>query len=122
MPAPWCSLSRRTCTLAIADGQASGRPPRLEGNYLRVDLVKVASGLGARAMRATTASQVRDALAETRDHDGPVVIVIPTIPHADLPPAGVWWDVAPAEVSEQDAVGQLRVDYEAALASQRWFG
>jgi 3D-(3,5/4)-trihydroxycyclohexane-1,2-dione acylhydrolase (decyclizing) len=112
----------RDATLAIADGQASGRPPRLEGNYLRVDLVKVASGLGARAMRATTASQVRDALAETRDHDGPVVIVIPTIPHADLPPAGVWWDVAPAEVSEQDAVGQLRVDYEAALASQRWFG
>jgi len=34
----------------------------------------------------------------------------------------VWWDVAPAEVSDQDAVAQRRADYEAGLASQRWFG
>ena len=27
------------------------------------------------------------------------MIVVPVIPHADLPGAGVWWDVAPAEVS-----------------------
>ena len=45
--------------------------------------------------------------ADTRDHDGPVVIVIPAIPHADLPP-GVWWDVAPAEVSDEENVAQLR--------------
>jgi 3D-(3,5/4)-trihydroxycyclohexane-1,2-dione acylhydrolase (decyclizing) len=51
-----------------------------------------------------------------------VVIVIPTIPHADLPPAGVWWDVAPAEVSGEDRVAQLRTEYEAGLATQRWFG
>jgi 3D-(3,5/4)-trihydroxycyclohexane-1,2-dione acylhydrolase (decyclizing) len=34
----------------------------------------------------------------------------------------VWWDVAPAEVSDQEAVAQLRAEYEAGLASQRWFG
>jgi 3D-(3,5/4)-trihydroxycyclohexane-1,2-dione acylhydrolase (decyclizing) len=101
---------------------ARAKPPRLEGGYLEVDLVKVAEGLGARALRATTADQVRAALAETRDHDGPVVIVIPAIPHADLPGAGVWWDVAPAEVSEQDAVARLRVEYEDGLATQRWHG
>jgi 3D-(3,5/4)-trihydroxycyclohexane-1,2-dione acylhydrolase (decyclizing) len=48
--------------------------------------------------------------------------VIPAIPHAELPGAGVWWDVAPAEVSDQEAVAQLRDEYEAGLASQRWFG
>jgi 3D-(3,5/4)-trihydroxycyclohexane-1,2-dione acylhydrolase (decyclizing) len=100
----------------------STKPARLEGGYLQVDLVKTAEGLGARALRATTAGEVRAALADTRDHDGPVVLVVPVIPHADLPGAGVWWDVAPAEVSEQEAVAQLRDEYEEGLASQRWYG
>jgi 3D-(3,5/4)-trihydroxycyclohexane-1,2-dione acylhydrolase (decyclizing) len=100
----------------------SGKPARLEGDYLQVDLVKTAEGLGAHALRATTADEVRAALDATRDHDGPVVLVVPVIPHADLPGAGVWWDVAPAEVSEQEAVAQLRSEYEEGLASQRWYG
>src|SRR6266487_6710641 len=75
-----------------------GSAPRLEGDYLRLDLVQVAAGLGARACRATTAAELREALSATRDHPGPVVIVVPVIPHADLPGAGVWWDVAPAEI------------------------
>lgn len=108
--------------LSLANGHSDGKTARLEGDYLRVDLVRIADGLGARAIRATTAAEVRAALSDTRDHDGPVVIVIPSIPHADLPPAGVWWDVAPAEVSDFDAVGQVRTEYEAGLATQRWFG
>jgi 3D-(3,5/4)-trihydroxycyclohexane-1,2-dione acylhydrolase (decyclizing) len=108
--------------LAGAAEGAGAKPPRLEGEYLDVDLVKVAEGLGARALRATTADQVRAALAETRDHRGPVVIVVPAIPHADLPGAGVWWDVAPAEVAEQEAVARLRAEYEDGLATQRWHG
>jgi 3D-(3,5/4)-trihydroxycyclohexane-1,2-dione acylhydrolase (decyclizing) len=108
--------------LAGAAEGAGAKPPRLEGEYLDVDLVKVAEGLGARALRATTADQVRAALAETRDHSGPVVIVVPAIPHADLPGAGVWWDVAPAEVAEQEAVARLRAEYEDGLATQRWHG
>ena len=108
--------------LAGAAEGAGAKPPRLEGEYLDVDLVKVAEGLGARALRATTAGQVRAALAETRDHRGPVVIVVPAIPHADLPGAGVWWDVAPAEVAEQEAVARLRAEYEDGLATQRWHG
>jgi 3D-(3,5/4)-trihydroxycyclohexane-1,2-dione acylhydrolase (decyclizing) len=101
---------------------AGAKPPRLEGEYLDVDLVKVAEGLGARALRATTADEVRQALAATRDHRGPVVIVVPAIPHADLPGAGVWWDVAPAEVADQETVARLRAEYEDGLATQRWHG
>ncbi|MFJ1747437.1 3D-(3,5/4)-trihydroxycyclohexane-1,2-dione acylhydrolase (decyclizing) [Streptomyces sp. NPDC088116] len=100
----------------------AGKPARLEGDYLQVDLVKTAAGLGARAIRATTADEVRTALAGTRDHNGPVVLVVPVIPHADLPGSGVWWDVAPAEVSEQETVARLRGEYEEGLASQRWYG
>jgi 3D-(3,5/4)-trihydroxycyclohexane-1,2-dione acylhydrolase (decyclizing) len=100
----------------------AGKPSRLDGEYLKVDLAQVAAGLGARAITAITAAEVRTALADTRDHPGPVVIVVPVIPHADLPGAGVWWDVAPAEVSEQNAVADLRTEYEQGLAGQRWFG
>jgi 3D-(3,5/4)-trihydroxycyclohexane-1,2-dione acylhydrolase (decyclizing) len=101
---------------------AAAKPGRLEGEYLQVDLVQVAAGLGARAVRAGSAAQVRQALAETRDHRGPVVIVVPVIPHADLPGAGVWWDVAPAEVSVRAGIEPLREEYRTGLATQRWFG
>ena len=96
--------------------------PRLEGDYLEVDLVGVAAGLGARAVRAHTAAEVREALAATRHHEGPVVIVVPVLPHVDLPGAGAWWDVAPAEVSTSPDVQALRAEYEAGLALQRWHG
>jgi len=112
----------REGSLDLAGDQDTPKPARLEGEYLRVDIVEVARGLGARAVRATTAAEVRAALEETRDHDGPVVIVVPTIPHVDLPGAGVWWDVAPAEVSEQETVARLRAEYEAGLVHQRWHG
>jgi 3D-(3,5/4)-trihydroxycyclohexane-1,2-dione acylhydrolase (decyclizing) len=108
--------------LDLAGEKAAEQQPRLDGAYLEVDLEEVAHGLGARAIRATTAEEVRAALGETRDHDGPVVIVVPVIPHVDLPGAGAWWDVAPSEVSEDETVQRLRREYEAGLATQRWFG
>jgi len=112
----------RNGPLEIAGAGDADKPPRLDGDYLRVDLARIAEGLGAKAVRATTAGEVRDALESTRGHHGPVVIVVPVIPHADLPGAGVWWDVAPAEVSDHDSVAALRAEYEAGLVTQRWHG
>jgi 3D-(3,5/4)-trihydroxycyclohexane-1,2-dione acylhydrolase (decyclizing) len=112
----------RAGRLDVAGEKGAQQQPRLEGDYLRVDLVEVAHGLGARAIRAETADEVRTALDETRHHDGPVVIVVPVIPHIDLPGAGAWWDVAPSEVSEDKTVQRLRKEYEAGLAKQIWFG
>ena len=108
----------RTDPLTLGPGKDAG----LTGDYLKVDLVQVAAGLGALALRATTAAEIRRALAETRSQTRPVVIVVPVIPHADLPSAGCWWDVAPAEVSESDTVRAARSEYEAGLATQRWHG
>jgi 3D-(3,5/4)-trihydroxycyclohexane-1,2-dione acylhydrolase (decyclizing) len=86
---------------------------RLAGEYLRLDLAQVAEGLGATAFRAQTPAEVTEALSRVRELDGPAVVVAETIPHADLPGAGVWWDVAPAEISEDEAVRALRAEYEA---------
>ena len=112
----------RAGTLDLAGDKGAQQQPRLEGDYLEVDLVQVAQGLGARSIRATTADEVRAALNETRGHQGPVVIVVPVIPHIDLPGAGAWWDVAPSEVSEDETVQRLRREYESGLAKQLWFG
>jgi len=113
----------RTDGLQLADGDRAKPASRLDGGYLSVDLVQVAAGLGAHAVRAVTTADLRTALDETRGHQDTVVIVVETIPHADLPGAGVWWDVAPAEVSEVYTVAPLRAEYEADReALQRWFG
>jgi 3D-(3,5/4)-trihydroxycyclohexane-1,2-dione acylhydrolase (decyclizing) len=111
----------RAAPLQLAVGDAC-KAPRLEGSYLRLDLVQTAAGLGARACRAVTAAEVRAALDDTRGHPGPVVIVVPVIPHADLPGAGVWWDVAPAEVSTAEVTSGLRAEYESDSKGQRWYG
>lgn len=112
----------RSRPLELAEAPEVDEAARLNGEYLSVDLVQVAAGLGARASRPTTAEELRRALDETRGHPGTVVLVVPAIPHADLPGAGVWWDVAPAEVSEVDTVAPLRAEYENDRAAQRWFG
>ena len=112
----------RTTGLQLSGKEVADKAARLDGDYLSVDLVQVAAGLGARAVRAVTATDLRDALNETRGHQGTVVIVVDAIPHADLPGAGVWWDVAPAEVSEIDTVPSLRAEYETGRETQRWFG
>jgi 3D-(3,5/4)-trihydroxycyclohexane-1,2-dione acylhydrolase (decyclizing) len=112
----------RAAPLAIAEGSQADKLPRLDGDYLRLDLAQAAAGLGAKAVRAVSAAEVREALVSTRDHRGPVVIVVPVVPHADLPSAEVWWDIAAAEVSDDPTTAALRSDYETGLAEQRWYG
>jgi len=85
---------------------------RLEGPVVELDLARSAEGLGARAWRASTAAELRTALAEAREERRPSGIVCETEPHRYLPDSGVWWDVAPAEVSELPEVQERRAEYE----------
>lgn len=101
---------------------AGARENRLEGDYLNIDLAQIAAGLGAEVRKPTTADEVRAALDETRDVQGPVVIVVPTVPHADLPSAGAWWDVSPAEVFEHVDTSEKLAEYNEGLGLQRWHG
>jgi 3D-(3,5/4)-trihydroxycyclohexane-1,2-dione acylhydrolase (decyclizing) len=98
-----------------------GRPGALTGGYVDLDLAAVARGLGAAAFTAATPDEVRTALHKAREHAGPVVIVVETAPQENLPPGGVWWDVAPAEVSRDPAVREKRREYESAKRAQRWY-
>ncbi len=102
--------------------KVKGEVAKLEGDYLAIDLVKMAEGMGCKTYRSISADEFRKVLKETRSATGPIVIVVPTVQHALLPGAGVWWDVAPAEVSTQAWIAPLRQEYEEGLKTQRWHG
>jgi 3D-(3,5/4)-trihydroxycyclohexane-1,2-dione acylhydrolase (decyclizing) len=88
------------------------RNGRLDGDYLRLDLAKVAEGLGARTWRVDSPGALRGALEAARGESRASVIVCETEPHRYLPGSDVWWDVAPAEVSEEPEVRERRREYE----------
>ncbi len=102
--------------------KVKGEVAKLEGDYLAIDLVKMAEGMGCKTYRPVSADEFRKVLKDTRSATGPIVIVVPTVQHALLPGAGVWWDVAPAEVSTQAWIAPLRQEYEEGLKTQRWHG
>ena len=59
-----------------------------------------------------TPEQLRQALREARAETRACVIVAEVEKHRILPGGGVWWDVAPAEVSQEPKTRELRAEYE----------
>ena len=86
---------------------------------LAVDFVANARSLGARAVRARTIADLRAALAEAKAATETTVIVIETDPLSTVPSYDAWWEVVPAEVSEQDGVRKARQDWSANKKRQR---
>jgi 3D-(3,5/4)-trihydroxycyclohexane-1,2-dione acylhydrolase (decyclizing) len=86
---------------------------RLEGEYVPIDLARNAESFGARSWHVQTPEQLRAALREARSEHRTSVIVVEVEKHRFLPGGGVWWDVAPAEVSRDPATAKLRAEYEA---------
>jgi 3D-(3,5/4)-trihydroxycyclohexane-1,2-dione acylhydrolase (decyclizing) len=85
---------------------------RLEGEYVTIDLVKNAESFGARSWHVETPEQLRQALREARAEKRACVIVAEVEKHRFLPGGGIWWDVAPAEVSQDPKTRELRAQYE----------
>jgi 3D-(3,5/4)-trihydroxycyclohexane-1,2-dione acylhydrolase (decyclizing) len=85
---------------------------RLEGDYVQVDLAKNAESFGARSWHVATPEQLRQALCEARTETRACVIVAEIEKHRFLPGGGIWWDVAPAEVSHDPNTRELREQYE----------
>jgi 3D-(3,5/4)-trihydroxycyclohexane-1,2-dione acylhydrolase (decyclizing) len=98
--------------------RASGR---LEGEYLPIDYVKNAESMGARGWHVTNPEELARALSEAREEPRSCVIVAEVEPHRYLPGSGAWWDVAPAEVSDDPITRELRAQYERDRASLQRF-
>jgi 3D-(3,5/4)-trihydroxycyclohexane-1,2-dione acylhydrolase (decyclizing) len=96
---------------------------RLEGKYLSIDFARNAESMGARVWKASTADQVRTALREARAERRPCAVIVETEKHRYLPGSDVWWDVAPAEATNDPLTKDLRVRYEKERAQfQKFYG
>ncbi len=84
----------------------------LTGDVVAVDFVANARSLGAHAVRATTISELSEALRQARASTGVSVIVIETDTSQRVPAYESWWDVPVAEVSEVESVREARASYE----------
>jgi 3D-(3,5/4)-trihydroxycyclohexane-1,2-dione acylhydrolase (decyclizing) len=95
---------------------------RLDGEYVALDLALTGRGFGARDWHVQTEEEFKKALEEAREETRPCVIVVETEPHRFVPGSGMWWDVAPAEVSDDPVTAPLRAQYERdRKAQQRYY-
>lgn len=92
---------------------------RLTGTNLPVDLAANAASLGATVLRTTTIQEVREALAQAKSFDGPVVIYVESDPLVPAPSSHAWWDVPVAEVSQLDVTTDARATYLDHRSTQR---
>ena len=93
----------------------------LTGGPLPVDLAANAASLGAEVHRATDRASLDAALDAARRADRTAVVYVPIDPGVGVPGYESWWDVAVAEVSEQDSVREARKAWEAGKKRERWF-
>jgi 3D-(3,5/4)-trihydroxycyclohexane-1,2-dione acylhydrolase (decyclizing) len=92
---------------------------RLDGATLDIDYAANARSLGAAAWRATTAAELRAALAAARAETRACLVHVPVEPRAV--PSFAWWDVPGAEVSAVPSVLEARRRYDEARRAQRDF-
>jgi 3D-(3,5/4)-trihydroxycyclohexane-1,2-dione acylhydrolase (decyclizing) len=95
---------------------------RLEGAYLPIDFCATAESMGARAWHVETEGQLRRALAEARSESRPCLVHVEIEKHVFGPGSDVWWDVAPAEVTDDGETRTLREAYDRGRRAQRYYG
>ncbi|MFF2221725.1 3D-(3,5/4)-trihydroxycyclohexane-1,2-dione acylhydrolase (decyclizing) [Streptomyces globisporus] len=97
------------------DGGFTGPP-------LPVDLAANAASLGLRVLRAATVDDLRKALSEARDAEGPTCVYVETETPDTVsgpPPAQAWWDVPVAETASRPAAVKAREEYDRRVAARR---
>jgi len=93
----------------------------LDGEVLAVDFAANAASLGARAFRAGSLNELRDALADAKGEPRPSVIVVPVDREARVGGYDSWWDVPVAQVSSSRGVQAARKRWEEARRKERDF-
>jgi len=92
---------------------------QLTGEYIPVDFQKHAESMGANAIFARNAADLKKAINDARTADRVTVIVVPVDPEKRMPGLGTWWDVPVAEVSAEEKTRKTRENYEKATENQR---
>jgi 3D-(3,5/4)-trihydroxycyclohexane-1,2-dione acylhydrolase (decyclizing) len=97
------------------------RNGNMGGAVIAVDFVENAKSLGADAVWARTADDLRRALTEAKKNPKTSVVVIETAYAQRVPGYESWWDVPISEVSEMKSVQEARAKYVEARKKQRVF-
>ncbi|MDF2725719.1 MAG: iolD, partial [Paenibacillus sp.] len=77
---------------------------RLDGGYMPIDFAAHAQSMGAKAYKAATAEELREALLQAREETVTTLIEIKVVPGTNTPGYESWWRVEVPEVSESDKV------------------
>jgi 3D-(3,5/4)-trihydroxycyclohexane-1,2-dione acylhydrolase (decyclizing) len=91
------------------------------GKPIAVDFAANAASLGAYTVRATSHSELAEALEKCRAQDRVSVVVVETDYHDRVPGYESWWDVPIAEVSTSEKVQQASRRYEEGKKRERRF-
>ena len=95
---------------------------RLDGPYLPIDMGAMAEAMGARSFNCSNPNELRAAFREARSEPRCCVIIAEIEKHRYVPGADTWWDVAPAEVTNNKVTQTLRSEYERDRAAlQRYY-
>ena len=86
---------------------------------LPIDFAANAASLGARSLRVRSLAELGAALEAAKAATETTVIVIETDPSVGVPSYESWWEVVPAEISEQEGVRKARQEWSAAKKKQR---
>jgi len=92
-----------------------------EVETLPVDLAMNARSLGAQVIECTSYAEFVKALKDARAIDKTTVIHITNDRYLGVPGYESWWDVAIAEVSENESVQAAREEWEEMRAQERYF-
>lgn len=114
-------LSRACGNSGMGTNYQYRRGDAYDGELLPVDFASNAASLGAWTKRASTRDELKAALAEAAKQTKTCAIVVETSYDKRVPGYESWWDVAIAEVSEQESVRAARREYEEARKKERFF-
>ena len=114
-------LSRACGNEGLGTNYRYRRGDKYDGDLLPVDFLANAASLGATAVRVKTRDEFAAALSAARSQARTSVVVVETSYENRVSSYESWWDVAIAEVSEQESVKLARIKYEEGLKKERLF-
>ncbi len=91
------------------------------GDFVEIPFAQIAAGMGAATWAVANAEDFDTALDEARQESRPCLIEVDMDKYAAAPPAGVWWDVYAAEVTNDPVVAKTSADSQAGRARQRYY-
>jgi 3D-(3,5/4)-trihydroxycyclohexane-1,2-dione acylhydrolase (decyclizing) len=114
-------LSRTCGNEGMGTNYRYRRGSKYDGENLPVDFASNAASLGAWSIQARTVEELRAAIVSARKQNRTAVVVVETSYDDRVPGYESWWDVAVAEVSENESVNAARQKYKEARKKERLF-